>query len=103
MLKDDNSFINEMVELFKIQVAEYSEEMPAMLKEGKYDILARIAHKAKSSVAVMGMVKEKELLEVIETNSKAGTELNSLESLIEAVIVNSKKAILELDEQLNNT
>ncbi len=103
MANGDKKFIGEMIEIFKTQVAEFTSEMPALLKEGNYDPLARIAHKAKSSVAVMGMAKEKEMLEDIESEARNEQNHETLKTLIDTVIANSEKALEELDEQLNNT
>ena len=58
----DSKFIQEMIELFREQIDEYKVVMPDLLRNGRYDDLSKVAHKAKSSVAVMGMSEVAELL-----------------------------------------
>ncbi len=48
--------------------------MPRLLKEKEYDGLSKLAHKAKSSVAVMGMTGVAELLKELEKLAHDGME-----------------------------
>ncbi len=51
----DTSIINEIVVLFKEQSVEIYDEMKSLLESKNYISLGLLAHKAKSSVAIMGM------------------------------------------------
>ena len=62
----DSKFIGEMIDLFREQIEEYKSIMPDLLEKKDYDGLSKIAHKAKSSVAVMGMTEVAELLKELE-------------------------------------
>lgn len=101
MSSDNSSFIREMVIIFKEQIEEYSVQMPDLLKKADYLNLSRLAHKAKSSVAVMGMAKEAELLKNLEIKAKDESEIETFASIIETFITNSYAALEELDEYLN--
>ena len=95
----DEKFIQEMVTIFKEQVLEYSEEMPRLLDSGDYDSLSKLAHKAKSSVAVMGMESEAESLKELELLAKEGKASESYREYIDRFIANCKIAIEELTEE----
>ena len=58
----DDKFISEMIDLFREQIGEYTELMPRLLHNKEYRDLSKLAHKAKSSVAVMGMNQVADLL-----------------------------------------
>lgn len=64
----DEAFIKELIETFLLQVPEFSGNMKNYLQNKQYDLLAREAHTAKSSVMLFGlnqlaaMLKEFQLL-----------------------------------------
>ena len=62
----DSKFIREMISLFRDQIEEYKSIMPELLQNKDYDGLSKVAHKAKSSVAVMGMAEVAELLKELD-------------------------------------
>ena len=95
----DANFIGEMISLFREQVEEYSEQMPALLKKGDYDSLAKLAHKAKSSVAVMGMKKVSELLKELEILANERKDIDRYESMVLHFIEQSQLALIELDNE----
>ena len=94
----DEKFIREMIEIFKEQVVEYTEEMPKLLGQGDYDNLSKLAHKAKSSVAVMGMSDEADSLKELELLAKDGKETDTYAKYIDRFISNCKLALTELEE-----
>ena len=102
MAADDMNFIREMVDLFKEQIDEFSVEMPKLLEAGEYNKLARMAHKAKSSVAVMGMTREADLLKSLELKADEAKEVESFSDMIATFVTNAQLAIEELDAYLNN-
>ena len=102
MSGNDSKFIREMVEIFREQIGEYSSEMPRLLETADYDNLSRIAHKAKSSLAVMGMNAEAELLKDLEIKANDRIETHSFKEMIDHFIERSALALNELDEYLSN-
>lgn len=95
----DDNFIAEMIELFREQVAEYREHMPRLLKEESFDSLSKLAHKAKSSVAVMGMTEVADLLKELEILASKGDEKEKYEGMINIFLSQSELALKELDNQ----
>ncbi len=92
----DANFIAEMIALFSEQIDEYSELMPRMLREKDYDGLSKLAHKAKSSVAVMGMKGVAELLKELEKLAHEGLESDRYDSMVGEFLEKSQLAVTEL-------
>ncbi len=99
MSDGDSKFISEMVELFREQIGEYNEQMPELLRNGDYHNLAILAHKAKSSVAVMGMKQVAELLKELEILANEKKEVDRYESMINHFLQQSQLALEELDKE----
>jgi HPt (histidine-containing phosphotransfer) domain-containing protein len=96
----DDKFIAEMIELFREQVDEYSSMMPALLEAKDYSNLSKLAHKAKSSVAVMGMTAVSDLLRDLELLANEEREVERFGDMISEFLEQSKLAILELEQQI---
>lgn len=90
--------IREMIELFAAQIEEYTEEMKKCLDAKEWCNLANVSHKAKSSVAIMGMdelaVKLKEL-ELLALDEK---EVEKYPEYVDHFITASETALKELNE-----
>jgi len=70
-ITDENpEFIQEMINIFTCQVNEYIAEMNSLHGMQNWSGLGRLAHKAKSSVAIMGMTSLSEMLREFEINAK---------------------------------
>ena len=93
----DSKFIREMIDLFREQIEEYKIIMPELLEKKDYDGLSKIAHKAKSSVAVMGMSQVSELLKELEILTNEEREVERYETLINHFLEQSEMAVIELD------
>ena len=93
----DSKFIREMIDLFREQIEEYRVHMPELLRIKDYDNLSKMAHKAKSSVAVMGMKEVADRLKELEILAQDEKEVERYESLISDFLEQSKLAIIELD------
>lgn len=94
----DPKFIREMIDLFSEQVQEYKSIMPGLLENKDYDSLAKIAHKAKSSVAVMGMTEVADLLKELEILASDGQEADRYQSMVTYFLEQSELAIKELED-----
>jgi len=55
MSGNDKNLIHEMIGIFLVQMKEIQTDMRKAWISRNYDELAKLAHKAKSSVAIMGM------------------------------------------------
>jgi len=93
----DSKFIREMIELFREQIDEYKLLMPELLQKKKYDELSKMAHKAKSSVAVMGMAEVAEILKQLEILAQGGKEVEQYGAMIDEFLEQSQQALKELE------
>jgi HPt (histidine-containing phosphotransfer) domain-containing protein len=93
----DSNFIREMIELFREQINEYKLIMPELLQEKKYNELSKVAHKAKSSVAVMGMSEAAEVLKELEILAQGGLQVEQYGAMINQFLEQSQLALQELE------
>jgi HPt (histidine-containing phosphotransfer) domain-containing protein len=98
----DTEIIREIVILFKEQVIEIYNEMNSYLSEKNYQSLGLLAHKAKSSVAIMGMNDLVLLLKTFEQQAKEGKESELYESYIIKFKTETEAAVTELDDFVNS-
>jgi len=88
----DNNIIIEIVTLFREQAEEFYKEMTSRLAAKDYHSLSLLAHKAKSSVAIMGM---NDLAVMLKTDK--------YESYIARFKDDTDNALKELDNLINNS
>lgn len=98
----DHELIKELVSMFREQVLEIYSEMKVLLSEKKYAELGLLAHKAKSSVAIMGMDNLAETLKTFELQAKDGKDPGEYESYIARFGEDTKGALTELDTLIKN-
>ena len=89
----DSEIIREIVIIFKEQVIEIYNEMKSHLSEKNYQSLGLLAHKAKSSVAIMGMNDLAQMLKTFELQAKEGKESDLYESYIKRFKTETEAAI----------
>jgi HPt (histidine-containing phosphotransfer) domain-containing protein len=94
----DPAFIREMIDLFREQIDEYEQLMPALLRDRDYSSLSKMAHKAKSSVSVMGMGQVADLLKELEVLAQEQREVNRYESMVQEFLTQSRQALEELKD-----
>lgn len=92
--------IREMIDIFRSQVLEFKEEMEHLYSEGEYFDLGLLAHKAKSSAAIMGMEDLAVRLKELEIKAKEGIEPEKYKDYINNFISQTRQAIEELDSYL---
>jgi HPt (histidine-containing phosphotransfer) domain-containing protein len=98
----DNQIISELVDMFREQVVEIGNEMRSFLDAKDYYSLGLLAHKAKSSVLIMGMNDLGAMLKTFELQAKEGKESDKYESYISRFTHDTGKAVKELDDMINN-
>ena len=98
----DSSIINELVVLFKQQSNEIYNEMKSFLELKNYVSLGLLAHKAKSSVAIMGMSKLAEMLKTFELQAREGKETQLYEQYLERFRKETEEATRELEDIIHN-
>lgn len=98
MAGGNNEIIREMITIFNEQSGEYIRDIQKYLDDKDYNMLGKLAHKAKSSVAIMGMNELAEDLKSLEINTKDKKETESYPIIVEKFINTTKQAIAELNE-----
>ncbi len=93
--------LREMIDLFIEQIKEILEGMNKSLEKQDWLSLSQLAHKAKSSVAIMGMSELEEELRNLELLSSEKKEENTYNSRVEKFSKECKLAIEELNIFLN--
>lgn len=97
MSEGDKNFIAEMISIFKEQVLEYQTMMPDLLAAGDFINLSKLAHKAKSSVAVMGMTDTAELLRELQIVAAEKDDKSEIPGFVDKFIGDCNLALTELE------
>lgn len=96
MTEDDKGLIKELIGIFSTQVKEYSDQMQKYLGEQNWLGLSKLAHKAKSTVAIMGMRELSEKLKQLEMLAKEEKKTGSYATIIDNFTTECKEAVSEL-------
>ena len=92
--------IKEMINIFIEQTEEYIVDMQKFLDEKDYLQLGKLAHKAKSSVAIMGMNDLATDLKTLELLAKDSKDIETYPKYVNDFVQISTQAISELKELL---
>lgn len=95
----NNTVIKEMITIFVEQVQEYIIDMQRFLNEKDYVSMGKLAHKAKSSVAIMGMNDLAAKLKTLELLGKEGKDSEKYPDMVSDFVEQCKLAIIELEEK----
>ena len=95
----NTGIVKEMIAIFSEQVEEYIVDMQRHLDEKDYIAMGRLAHKAKSSVAIMGMTELAADLKTLELISKEGIDIDKYPGLVSRFVSQCQLAIVELKEK----
>jgi len=98
----ESGIIEEIAAIFKEQSVEIYNEMKSYLVSKNYTSLGLLAHKAKSSVAIMGMTSLAEMLKTFELQAREGKEPQLYEHYLERFKSETEEAIRELDSIISN-
>jgi HPt (histidine-containing phosphotransfer) domain-containing protein len=98
----DTELLKELVGMFRDQVTGFNSEMNELYKEGNYHALGCLAHKAKSSVAIMGMESLSNMLMKFESEALEGKNKEIYESYISRFENDTRSALSELDVLVKN-
>jgi HPt (histidine-containing phosphotransfer) domain-containing protein len=98
----DTELLKELISMFRDQVAEFNSEMNELYSEGNYHALGTLAHKAKSSVAIMGMDSLANMLRKFELEAMEGNNKEMYESYISRFKNDTGSALSELDVLVKN-
>ncbi len=95
-----SELISEMIDIFREQVFEFNNEMKQLYEDKKYYDLGLLAHKAKSSIAIMGMNDLADKLKELELNAKEGIKIETYSDFITDFKNQTEEALKELDTYL---
>ncbi len=85
VFQGNQEMVNNIIKLFLEQVPEYVGEMEDCIKRNDLLALHPLAHKAKSSISMLGLTSMERNILDIEKRSKEHIELESLPALVGAV------------------
>lgn len=97
----DKDLVKELVVMFREQMAEIFRDMQSHLSGKEYKELGLLAHKAKSSVAIMGMDNLADMLKQLELKAKESLETEKYSDYIKRFGEETKFAVGELEIMLN--
>jgi HPt (histidine-containing phosphotransfer) domain-containing protein len=97
----DQETEKELVTMFREQAIEIYNELLLKLSEKNYLLLGQLAHKAKSSVAIMGMEDLATMLKTFELQAKESIEPEKYEYYISRFKSDTDAAVRELEGYLN--
>lgn len=97
----DREFLFELVETFIRQVSEFTDNMKLYLREGKYELLAKEAHTAKSSVILFGLHRLGSRLKEFQLLAQEMDRVESYPEYIAEFEETCRLAIEEIRESLD--
>jgi HPt (histidine-containing phosphotransfer) domain-containing protein len=98
VFQGNRDLINQIISLFLDQVPHYIHDMEMKVEENKLNELHPLAHKAKSSIAMLGMKNMEQLVLQIEFNSKNGKETEKLPAMVRELVQMNNSACGQLRE-----
>ncbi len=102
MTEGNKDLISEMIEIFSTQVNQYRSLMLQFYIEENWEEISQLAHKAKSSVAIMGMKDLAEKLKELELLAREGRDTDLYPAYIDVFRDECKTAITELQDYVSN-
>jgi len=93
----DSDLVRELVSMFREQVSEIYADMKRLLEVKDFQQLGLLAHKAKSSVAIMGMEELAEVLKNFELQAREEKDPEDYELYIARFGEDTRSALVELD------
>lgn len=102
MSNGNKDLILEMIGIFKTQVEEFTHGMDEYYNNKQFELLGRLAHKAKSSISIMGLNDLSVQLKTFEILAKEGKEVEKYPVFIRNFKQETADAVEELDEVVKN-
>lgn len=92
----------EMIDIFITQVKEFSISLQEHYESKDYEKLGKLAHKAKSSISIMGLEDLAKDLKRLELMAKEGKQVDEYPAILEKFNVQTSQAIDELNDITKN-
>jgi len=97
----ENSIVVEMVEMFLAQIDEFKENMTKHLNDKNWVDLGKEAHKAKSSVLIVGMEELGQKLKKLQLLTEANAEIDTYPEYVKMFIEQCDAAVGELQDEIS--
>ncbi|MBI9053404.1 MAG: Hpt domain-containing protein [Bacteroidales bacterium] len=94
----NKEFMLELIDMFFEQIPEYQQLLQELYDKKDWIQLGKTAHKAKSSILMMGIKDLAAMLKRLEENAKDGININEYSEIIAKFVSDSATAISELEE-----
>jgi HPt (histidine-containing phosphotransfer) domain-containing protein len=98
----EKSIVVEMVEMFIAQVDEFKANMTQYLNDKNWVDLGKEAHKAKSSVLIVGMEELGKNLKKLQLLTEEEKDIDTYPDYVKMFLEQCDAAVIELQEELNN-
>jgi HPt (histidine-containing phosphotransfer) domain-containing protein len=93
----NKELILEMISIFSSQVKDFGNEMDLLLQSCQYEALGKLAHKAKSSVSIMGLNDLAKRLKDLEISAAERKDIDSYGAAVDSFKKTTEQAVKELD------
>ncbi len=96
-VSQNNDFLKKIFSLFKDEVETFKQDLPTFLKTENFEELAELVHKAKSSISVLGMLKQADSMKSLETDIRNSEKRETYEERINQFISDCEHAVSEIE------
>ncbi len=103
IFQGNQEMVHKIIQLFLEQVPEYIQEMENCLTRNDLLALHPLAHKAKSSIAMLGLKSLEEKVLRIESDSKAHRNLDVLPDLVHQLQIDCMTARQQMADVLQSS
>ena len=100
MTDGNKEIIRQMIELFLLQVPDFIRNLNELYRTGQYAALGKEAHKAKSSLQIMGMTDLVLEMKIFQLKTIVGNEVASYPVHIHNFEIQCNAAVAELKAEL---
>jgi len=102
MSAGDHNLLTEMIEIYNSQVPEFINEMEKYYNDKNWEQLSATAHKAKSSVAIVGLNNLANDLKTLELDAKKEINTENYINIITKFKQTTLESINELNKHIQN-
>jgi HPt (histidine-containing phosphotransfer) domain-containing protein len=92
----NKELVLEMISIFNSQVIEFGQTMDQLLASGQFESLGKLAHKAKSSVSILGMEHLAQQLKNLENSTREGKDRDTYAAIVAEFKQETTEAVREL-------
>lgn len=102
MSDGNQQLVLDMIDIFKSQVTEFTTGMDSLYAKKEFENLGRLAHKAKSSISIMGLNDLALELKTFENLVRSGESSETYPEFIAHFKKETSEALKELEEIISN-